>query len=114
MLCYLYMPYTVRFFETVRGERVVENFIRSLDNQTKAKFFHLYDLLHTYGPRLTFPHVKRITKNIFELRIRGKNEIRIFYTEMSDTYILLHAFKKKTQKTPTKELKVAQHRLTEI
>ena len=108
------MLYSVKFFESIRGEQPVEKFIKSLDDQTKAKFLHLYDLLHAYGPRLTFPHVKRITKNIFELRIRGKNEIRIFYTEMSDTYILLHAFKKKTQKTPTKELKVAQHHLTEI
>lgn len=108
------MPYIVRFFESVRGERIIEKFIAGLDNQTKAKFFHLYDLLHTYGPQLTFPHVKRISKNIYELRIRGKNEIRIFYTKMGNTYILLHAFKKKTQKTPIKELGIAQCRLTEI
>lgn len=108
------MTYIVRFFESAREERPVEKFIRNLDSQTQAKFLHLYDLLHTYGPQLTFPHTKHITKNIFELRIRGKNEIRIFYTEMNGTYVLLHAFKKKTQKTPAKELKVAEHRLTEI
>ncbi len=108
------MSYTVRFFESARGEKPVEEFISNLDDQTKAKFLHLYDLLRAYGPRLTFPHTKFITKNIFELRIRGKTEVRIFYTHLHGEHILLHAFKKKTQKTPIKELRIAQRRLTEI
>jgi len=114
VLCYICMSYTVKFFESIRGEQSVEKFIKSLDDQTKAKFLHLYDLLHSYGPRLTFPHTKFISKNIFELRIRGKTEVRIFYTNLRGIYILLHAFKKKTQKIPIKELHIAQRRLTEI
>ena len=108
------MLYPVKFFESTRGERPVEEFIKNLDEQMKAKFLHLYDLLRVYGPRLTFPHTKHVTKNIFELRIRGKTEMRIFYVYHHNMYVLLHAFKKKTQKTPIKEIDIAQRRLTDI
>ena len=40
--------------------------------------------------------------------------IRIFYTIANNEYYLLHAFKKKSQKTPAKELKVALDRMKEI
>lgn len=89
-------------------------FLSEQDGATKAKFFHLYDLLCEYGPRLALPHTKRITKNISELRIRGKTEVRIFFASIGGTYVLLHAWKKKTQKTPQKEFRIAQRRLTEI
>lgn len=108
------MPYSVKFYQSARGEQPVEKFVETLDAKSKGKFLRLYDLLRDYGPRLTFPHTKRITKDISELRIRGKTEVRIFYARYRDIYILLHAFKKKTQKTPSKELKIAQLRLTDI
>lgn len=108
------MVYTIKFYQNARGELPVKSFIEKLDDSGKGKFLRLYDLLRDYGQRLTFPHAKHITKEISELRIRGKTEIRIFYTKYGDAYILLHAFKKKTQKTPTKELYIAQQRLTDI
>lgn len=108
------MAYLVKFYQNARGELPVQSFIERLDDSGKGKFLRSYDLLRDYGPRLTFPHTKRITKEISELRIRGKAEIRIFYTKYGDAYILLHAFRKKTQKTPTKELNIAQQRLTDI
>ncbi|OGG31507.1 hypothetical protein A3A63_01670 [Candidatus Gottesmanbacteria bacterium RIFCSPLOWO2_01_FULL_46_9] len=104
----------MKLYQSVRGDQPVREFVEALDDQTKGKFLRLYDLLRDYGPRLTFPHAKRITKDISELRIRGKTEVRIFYARYHGMYILLHAFKKKTQKTPSKELHIAQLRLTDI
>lgn len=98
-------------FESERGEKPVKEFISSKDAQTKSKFFRQYDLLSQYGPHLGFPHCKKITKLIYELRIRGENEIRIFYSLVRGEYILLHVFKKKSQKTPLSELNVAEKRL---
>lgn len=105
------MPYIVKMFETERGEKPVREFLSLQDDQTKSKFARLYDLLHEYGPFLGFPHCKKITKSISELRIRGENEVRIFYSMVKGEYILLHAFKKKSQKTPLSELSVAEKRL---
>jgi len=48
------------------------------------------------------------------LRVTGRDPLRIFYTKVKDSYYLLHVFKKKTQKTPSKELKIAIDRAKEI
>ncbi|TSC85991.1 MAG: Uncharacterized protein G01um101416_755 [Microgenomates group bacterium Gr01-1014_16] len=72
------------------------------------------DLLQKHGPDLGMPHSKIITSGLNELRVRGKNEIRIFYTFKGKSIYFLHAFKKQTQKTPDKEIKTANQRLTLI
>lgn len=75
---------------------------------------HLFDLLRIYGSQLRMPHAKQLGLGIYELRVRGKDEIRILYGFKQKTIYLLHAFKKQTQKTPRKEVEIAQRRLTEI
>lgn len=57
------------------------------------------------------PHCKKLTSDIFELRIRGKEEVRILYSTRKGDIYLLHAFKKKSQKTPAKEIKIAEQRM---
>ena len=57
-------------FESERGERPVEAFIKSLDESTIAKAIHEIDLLEKHGAHLAMPHSKKLTSNLFELRIR--------------------------------------------
>lgn len=54
------------------------DFINSLDKTTRAKIFKSIKLLKTFGHSLRLPHAKKITENIFELRIVGKIEVRLF------------------------------------
>lgn len=58
--------------------------------------------------------MKKIASKLYELRIVSKEQIRIFYTIFRNEYYLLHAFKKKTQKTPKKEIEIALDRIKEI
>jgi phage-related protein len=88
----------------------VEKFIRSLLPATIAKVLRTIDLLERFGHRLGMPHSKKISKDIFELRIRGQQEIRIFYTVIHSQAFLLHGFVKKSQQIPHKELVVVQRR----
>lgn len=60
------------------------------------------------------PHAKQLDSGLYELRVRGKEEIRVLYGFKQKTIYLLHAFKKQTQKTPRKEIETAVKRLTEI
>ena len=55
-------------------------------------------------------------RGLFELRARGKEGIgRAFYCYVKDKQIvILHAFIKKTQATPNRELVVAKKRMNEI
>lgn len=91
----------------------VKKLIANLESGTKAKVFRQTNLLKEFGEDLRMPYSRRIGKNLFELRVRGQQEVRIFYT-FKNAAILLHTIIKKTQKTPEKELKVARRKLKEI
>lgn len=97
-------------FESARGEQFVEKFIRSLDKATISKFTREANLLEKHGPSLGMPYSKKLTRNLCELRIRGKQEVRIIYGFIGNKIYLLHGFLKKTQKTPMKEIEIAQQR----
>lgn len=106
--------WTVRFFQTARGEYPVQTFIKEQDETTYAKILHSIRLLSLYGPFLKPPYIKKIEHRLYELRISGTVAVRIFYTVHNGEYYLLHAFKKKSQKTPGRELKTAIDRMKEI
>lgn len=108
------MAWRVRFFQTARGDRPVEQFIREQEETVYARILHSILILEERGPFLKPPDIKKLQSNLYELRISGKSAIRIFYTIKRKEYILLHAFKKKSQKTPTKELKAALDRLRKV
>ena len=62
------------------------------------------------------PYSKKITPNLYELRVLGKNNLRILYTIDSDEreIILLHAFAKKSQKLNVKDISLAESRRKRI
>ena len=61
------------------------------------------------------PHAKGMGSGLIELRVRGRQEVRIFYAFVLGKRIyLLHAFVKKTKTTPNRELAIARERKTEI
>ena len=96
--------------ETQFFDASLEKFIESLEDSTIAKVFRAIDLLKIFGLDLRMPHSKKIKNGLFELRIRGKQEVRIFYTFHKMSIILLHGFVKKSQKTPQKEIQIALKR----
>lgn len=92
----------------------VERFIADLDPATYAKSLRMIDLLEKFGHQIRPPYSKKIHEKIFELRIRGQQEVRILYSFWRGTAILLHAFFKKTQAVPTKEIALAKNRLNKL
>lgn len=95
-------------------DKSLEKFIRSLDKPTIAKVLRVVDLLEEFGEKLGSPHTRKVAPSLFELRIRGKQEVRIFYTLHKSAFFLLHGFLKKGQKLPKRELKVALRKLKEL
>ena len=89
----------------------LERFIESLEKPTIAKVLRTIDLLEKFGQKLGPPHTKKISTHLFELRISGKQEIRIFYSFHKSQILLLHGFIKKSQKIPQKEIKIALQKL---
>lgn len=89
----------------------LERFIQSLEKPTIAKVLRTIDLLEMFGQRLGMPHTKKVSERLFELRIRGRQEVRIFYTFHKKSVILLCGFVKKSDKTPRKEIRIAVNKL---
>lgn len=92
----------------------MKEFIEKQDEAVYAKALHSIRLLVNNGPYLKPPYIKKIQDKLYELRISGKTAMRIFYTVVHNEYYLLHAFKKKSQKMPTRELNVAIDRMKDM
>jgi len=92
----------------------VEEFIQSLEKQTIAKVIHVIDLLEKFGNELGMPHSKKIFEKFFELRISGKQNIRIIYTYNDNKIILLNGFIKKSSKINKKEIDLSIKRQKSI
>ena len=105
--------WTVETFET-GNDKPVDEFIKKQQPQAKAKIIHSIKLLEQHGSKLGMPHSKALGSGIYELRIRGKEELRFFYLFKRRTIYLLHGFKKQTQKTPQKELRLAYQRMKSL
>jgi len=92
----------------------VEEFVFSLEKITIAKVLRTIDLLEKFGNKLNLPHSKKINSNIFELRISGQQNIRLFYIFYKNKIIILSGFIKKTQKIPIKELNKVISRIKKL
>ena len=104
--------FTVYYYISSSGENPVKDFLDSLNGKQRAKVFRIFEVYEEYGLNSIMLHTKKITATPFwEIRILGKDNIRIIYLMVTKENILaLHGFVKKSQKTPQKELKTALER----
>lgn len=91
-------------------DKSVDDFIVSLEEHTQSKVFRLLDMLRNLGHELRLPYSRQITKGLFELRIRGVQEVRLIYMFFNEGVMVLHGFVKKSQKIPQGELELAVKR----
>jgi phage-related protein len=94
--------------------RKVLEFIASQPEECQAQYLAIIERLEQDG-FLIEPFAKKIEKDLFEMRVRRGRQIRVFYYyDTGDTVIGIHAFVKKTQKTPEKELRQARKVISAI
>lgn len=107
--------YTIEFYQKRNGESDVWDFLETLrmkshsskDARIQYKQIALcIDLLARNGTQLPNNITKHIQEDIWELR-PGSNRVFYFFYK-NDKYILLHHFRKKTQKTPKREIDKAR------
>ena len=101
------MAYSVEYFNT----RVLEQ-IESWPADVVSDYVRIVELLIENGPNLGLPHSRAFGDGLFELRPRGRSGIgRTFYCFLIGRRVMvLHAFVKKTQETPDREIKLARKR----
>ena len=68
-----------------------------------------------FGWLLGMPLIRKLEKGIWEIRSDTSQDIaRVLFTVEGHTMVLLHAFIKKSRKTPRSELNTARQRLLEL
>ncbi|MDO8610343.1 MAG: type II toxin-antitoxin system RelE/ParE family toxin [bacterium] len=101
----------IQYYVLRSGRCEVKDFIDGLLPKQKAKIFRLFQAIEVYGMITVTPHIKKLSNSeLWELRILGKDSIRLFYIIFNkDNVIIFHGFIKKTNKTPMKELRLAEN-----
>ena len=104
-------PLPILFYETSSGRKPVMTFLESLSPADRKEVMADIVTLRSSYPSAP-PLVKKIEPGLWELRSRMQDGIcRIFFTVDEGMIILIHGFRKKSQKTPKEELDTARKRL---
>ena len=108
--------YKLIFYRTPRGKFPVIDFIEQLDKKSQAKIYSYLTLLKEEGHLLSRPYADKASGKIRYLRPKTKaSNIRIFYFFfLKNDIIILHSFKKKTQRLPEREIKMAEQRMEDF
>ena len=111
----------ITFYEDSNGKSPVADYINELDKAAQTnkssrvrlgKIIRYMSLLEQYGTRAGLPASKHIEDDIWELR--PEND-RFFYAYWKEkTFVILHHFTKKTQKTPRSEIEQAKRNLEDF
>lgn len=111
--------HSIYFYRDKQGKQPVVEYLDSLaaksDKDSRIKLKKIQDYMHIleqYGKLAGEPYIKHIDGDIWELRpLRD----RIFFVGWHhDSFVLLHVFMKKTQKTPSREIEKAKRELFDL
>lgn len=91
--------------------------ILELPKDMQAAFLRLAERIEAIGlERIGQPHVRHLQDKLWEMRLTGRDGIAraLYVTAVGRRVIVVHAFVKKTQKTPRGAIELALRRAKEI
>jgi len=110
------MNWHVVFYIDTGGNEPVKDFILGQSDGAIAEILHVFKLLRDFNIKLGKPYVDKIGKSgIRELRIKHSSDIyRIyFFAHTGREFVLLHASKKKRDKTSQNDICLAIDRMND-
>ena len=102
--------FTIGYVELPNGRIPARDFIDSLDDNAAARVDAFIDRLRVYGSRMERKFVKKLTGNIFELRVKQFDRIfRVqFFYQPGMVIVVTSGFQKKSQETLPAEITRAE------
>ncbi|MBM3519496.1 MAG: type II toxin-antitoxin system RelE/ParE family toxin [Alphaproteobacteria bacterium] len=104
-----------RFYELPSGRMPVREWLLELSPEDRRSVG--YDIQTVeFGWPIGMPTCRPLGDGLYEVRcgLRGGRIGRVMFCIVNDEMVLLHAFEKKTQKTPPQDLELARKRRKEI
>lgn len=92
--------------------KTVDEEIAALPPKIQAKLLWIMEQIEERGlPALRPPHIDHLGDGLYELRAQGQEGIgRALFVTRGTRVVMLHAFQKKTQKTPARAIELAKQR----
>jgi len=108
----------VKYYLTGSGRSPIEEFLAECSQDLRPDFVDAINLLAA-GMVLSMPlsrNLSRVYQGLHELRLKDRGgQVRVFYfIKKGDAIYLVHAFRKKTQALPKKELELVLKRIREV
>ncbi len=102
--------FTIEYVELPNGRMPAREFVDSLDDKAAAKIDAFIERLRVYGNRMQGKFVKKLTDDIFELRVKQFDRIFrvLFFYQPGMLIVITSGFQKKTQETPPAEITRAE------
>ena len=95
----------------------VDTELSDLPADMRARLVRITELIEAVGlPNVKEPHVRRLRGPLWEIRLKGTSGIAraLYVTAREQRVVILRAFVKKTEKTPTGEIDLALQRAKEV
>ena len=102
--------FTIAYVELPNGRIPAREFVDSLDDKAAARIDAFIERLRVYGNRMQGKFVKKLTDDIFELRVKQFDRIFrvLFFYQPGMLIVITSGFQKKTQETPPAEMTRAE------
>jgi len=102
--------FTIEYVELPNGRTPAREFVDSLDDKAAARVDAFIDRLRIYGNRMQGKFVKKLTDDIFELRVKQFDRIFrvLFFYQAGMLIVITSGFQKKTEQTPPGEITRAE------
>ena len=102
--------FTIEYVELPNGRIPARDFIDSLDDRAAARVDAFVERLRIFGNRMEGKFVKKLTGDIFELRVKQFDCIfRIpFFYQPGMLIVITSGFQKNSQETPAAEIARAE------
>jgi phage-related protein len=104
------------YFQNPGGKAPAESYIKRQMAEDKAAMLSAIEAFCEEFPEPVTVNVKALRDKIWEIRIKGagKKHHRVLYSVVTGYLLVLHAFAKKTNKTPAAEFNIARKRLKQF
>ena len=98
--------FTIEYVELPNGRLPAREFVDSLDDKAAARIDAFIERLRIYGNRMQGKFVKKLTDDIFELRVKQFDRIFrvLFFYQPGMLIVITSGFQKKTEQTPPGEV----------